>query len=94
MTLSPAVVEHAPPSIIDHSIIPNEPDEFNTPEHKKEIAVAYAKARDKLLKRGLPLSKDVEEAEDGEEEPELIEDTGDGKVKKVSRFRAARLRAA
>ncbi|KAF2193020.1 hypothetical protein K469DRAFT_715047 [Zopfia rhizophila CBS 207.26] len=80
-TLATSVVEHAPDSSNTEA-----PDELDPALLNREVQVEYHKMRNRIIqKQGGFTSKE------DDEEP-LMEEK-DGKVKKVSRFRAARLKA-
>ncbi|KAF2197424.1 hypothetical protein GQ43DRAFT_444272 [Delitschia confertaspora ATCC 74209] len=83
-TLADSVVEHA---VDPSSIKPPAEDGLDPELIDREVRIAYNKARNKMIQQqGGFLAKD------DEENGELIEEGVDGKPKKVSRFRAARLR--
>ena len=80
----------------DPAFVPKEPDELDPLTHQREIEIAYNQARYRLAKENPELlnggRNTSNDPEDGVEEPEWVEETPDGKVKKVSRFKAARLK--
>lgn len=80
--LATSVAEHIP-----HSSEPHAPDEFDPIAHNREIQAEYHKLRNKMIQQQGGFTATEEDAADP-----LMEDR-DGKTKKVSRFRAARLKA-
>jgi len=81
-TLAPTVVEHTP-----HPSDPQAPDEFDPILINREVSREYHKMRNKMIQNqgGFTATEDEDEAP-------LVEER-DGQTKKVSRFRAARLKA-
>jgi unconventional prefoldin RPB5 interactor 1 len=82
-TLASTVVEHTP-----HPSDPQAPDEFDPVLINREVSREYHKMRNKMIQGqgGFTATDD-----DDEEDP--IVEQKDGQTKKVSRFRAARLKA-
>lgn len=85
-TLSSAVIER---SAADASAEPPEPDGLDPALLQQEVAVEYHKMRNRMIQRQGGFMPSEDEAVQGP----LLEER-DGKVKKVSRFKAARLGAS
>lgn len=85
-TLSNTVIEHAPPPFQSAP-----PDEFSPSVLDREVRLQYNKLRNKIIgQQGGFKARSEEEDEEG---GPLLEEGEDGKVRKVSRFMAARLKA-
>lgn len=85
--IAPSVIERAPGSA---SVVPPSADDLEPEILKSEIEVAYHKARNRMIQQQGGFSGNDEE---GVVDGEWIEQDENGNEKKVSRFRAARLRA-
>jgi unconventional prefoldin RPB5 interactor 1 len=81
-TLAPTVIEHTP-----HPSDPQAPDEFDPILINREVSREYHKIRNKMIQ-----SQGGFTATEDEDEAPFVEER-DGQTKKVSRFRAARLKA-
>lgn len=83
-TLASTIVEHSPSSA---EAPPNAPDEFDPQVINREIQAQYHKARNKFIQQQggfQPTEEDIASP--------IVEERGDGRTKKVSRFMAAKLR--
>ena len=82
-TLASTIVEHSPSA----DAPPNAPDEFDPQVINREIQAQYHKARNKFIQQQggfQPTEEDIASP--------IVEERGDGRTKKVSRFMAAKLR--
>jgi unconventional prefoldin RPB5 interactor 1 len=90
--MSPAVIERPDPPNSRKAPAPN-PYDFDEALHKQEIAGEYYKSRNRMIQRQGGFIREGEDENYGESTaalPAVDEETG--KVKKISRFKAARLR--
>ncbi|TGZ84924.1 hypothetical protein EX30DRAFT_376570 [Ascodesmis nigricans] len=79
--LSSSVIERGP------STVARPPDDMDPDFHRKEVAESFHKLRNKMIQQQGGFSRTEDREEDS-----IIELEEDGEVKKVSRFKAARLR--
>jgi unconventional prefoldin RPB5 interactor 1 len=90
--MSAAIKERPGPSSA-RKAPPPDPDDFDEALHKQEIASEYYKSRNKMIQRQGGFVRDGEDDNYGEfAAPLPIVDEETGKVQKISRFKAARLR--
>jgi unconventional prefoldin RPB5 interactor 1 len=88
-----ATVKERPGASSAKKAPPPDPYDFDEALHKQEIASEYYKSRNKMIQRQGGFVRDGEDDNYGEfTAPLSIVDEETGKVKKVSRFKAARLR--
>lgn len=90
--MSPAIIERPDPPSSGKAPAPD-PYDFDEALHKQEIASEYYKSRNRMIQRQGGFIREGEDENYGESTaplPVLDEETG--KVKKISRFKAARLR--
>ena len=83
-TLASTIVEHSPSPA---EAPPNAPDEFDPQVINREIQAQYHKARNKFIQQQggfQPTEEDIASP--------IVEERGDGRTRKVSRFMAAKLR--
>lgn len=85
--LSASVVERGPSDVASDSASVKPPDDMDPEFHRKEVAQSYHKLRNKMIQQqgGFKRTED-------REEDSIVELEENGEVKKVSRFKAARLR--
>ena len=90
--MSAAIKERPEPSS-SRKAPPPDPYDFDEALHKQEIAAEYHKSRNRMIQRQGGFVRDGEDENYGESSVPLpVVDEGTGKVKKISRFKAARLR--
>ena len=90
--MSTAIVERPEPPN-SRKVPPPDPYDFDETLHKKEIAGEYYKSRNKMIQRQGGFVRGGEDDNYGEfTAPLSLVDEETGKVKKISRFKAARLR--
>lgn len=83
--LSSSVIERPPTTTAVSSVKP--PDDLDPDFHRKEVAERYHKLRNKMIQQQGGFARTEEREEDS-----IVELEEDGEVKKISRFRAARLK--
>jgi unconventional prefoldin RPB5 interactor 1 len=88
-----AAIKERPGSSSPRKTAPTDPYDFDEALHKQEIAGEYYKSRNKMIQRQGGFVRDGEDENYGEfAAPLSTVDEETGKVKKISRFKAARLR--
>jgi unconventional prefoldin RPB5 interactor 1 len=90
--MSPAIIERPDPPNSGKAPAPD-PYDFDETLHKQEIAGEYYKSRNRMIQRQGGFIREDEDENYGESTAPLpVIDEETGKVKKISRFKAARLR--